>query len=102
MFVSRFLSSEFIIWVVVRAFSLQIQNLESEIQEKRRQMRVLEQRITESGEASVASASLVDMQQVIILYHHFIIVFIFLIDYAHRFFCSYKMVFVVYVFLYRF
>ncbi|XP_057496851.1 kinesin-like protein KIN-7D, mitochondrial isoform X1 [Actinidia eriantha] len=43
----------------------QIQNLEREIQEKRRQMRVLEQRITESGEASVASASLVDMQQTV-------------------------------------
>ncbi|GFY94971.1 kinesin motor family protein [Actinidia rufa] len=42
----------------------QIQNLEREIQEKRRQMGVLEQRITESGEASVASASLVDMQQI--------------------------------------
>ncbi|KAJ4837396.1 Kinesin-like protein KIN-7D, mitochondrial [Turnera subulata] len=41
----------------------QIQNLEREIQEKRRQMRVLEQRIIESGEASVANASLVDMQQ---------------------------------------
>ncbi|XP_058213223.1 kinesin-like protein KIN-7D, mitochondrial [Rhododendron vialii] len=43
----------------------QIQNLESEIQEKRRQMSVLEQRIIESGEASVANASLVDMQQTV-------------------------------------
>ncbi|KAL7002649.1 Kinesin-like protein KIN-7D, mitochondrial [Sarracenia purpurea var. burkii] len=43
----------------------QIQNLEHEIQEKRRQMRVLEQRIVESGEASVANASLVDMQQTV-------------------------------------
>ncbi|KAF8406494.1 hypothetical protein HHK36_008583 [Tetracentron sinense] len=41
----------------------QIQNLEYEIQEKRRQMRALEQRITECGEASIASVSLVDMQQ---------------------------------------
>ncbi|KAG7010897.1 Kinesin-like protein KIN-7D, mitochondrial [Cucurbita argyrosperma subsp. argyrosperma] len=41
-----------------------IQSLEHEIQEKRRQMRVLEQRITESREASVANASLVEMQQV--------------------------------------
>ncbi|KAF9620842.1 hypothetical protein IFM89_014779 [Coptis chinensis] len=41
----------------------QIQKLESEIQEKRRQMRVLEKHITESGEASIANASLVDMQQ---------------------------------------
>ncbi|KAA8546024.1 hypothetical protein F0562_020525 [Nyssa sinensis] len=41
----------------------QIQNLEREIQEKRRQMRVLEQRITENGEASISDASLVDMQQ---------------------------------------
>ncbi|XP_010531462.1 PREDICTED: kinesin-like protein KIN-7D, mitochondrial isoform X2 [Tarenaya hassleriana] len=41
----------------------QIQNLEREIQEKQRQMRVLEQRIIESGEASIANASLVEMQQ---------------------------------------
>lgn len=41
----------------------QIQNLEREIQEKRRQMRVLEQHIIESGEASIANASHVDMQQ---------------------------------------
>ncbi|XVE67033.1 hypothetical protein DITRI_Ditri08aG0127800 [Diplodiscus trichospermus] len=43
----------------------QIQNLEREIQEKRRQMRVLEQRIIESGEASIANASFVDMQQTV-------------------------------------
>ncbi|KAL5855921.1 hypothetical protein ACOSQ4_005723 [Xanthoceras sorbifolium] len=43
----------------------QIQNLEREIQEKRRQMRVLEQRIIESGEASMANASMVDMQQTV-------------------------------------
>ncbi|KAJ0971064.1 hypothetical protein J5N97_019023 [Dioscorea zingiberensis] len=42
---------------------IQIQNLERDIQEKRRQMRVLEQRIIESGETSMSSASLVDMQQ---------------------------------------
>lgn len=46
-------------------FETQIQNLESEILEKRKQMRVLEQRIIESGEASMANASLVDMQQVV-------------------------------------
>ncbi|XP_020094231.1 kinesin-like protein KIN-7K, chloroplastic [Ananas comosus] len=44
---------------------IQIQNLELEIQEKRRQLRVLEQRIMESGEASLANASLVDMQQTV-------------------------------------
>ncbi|EHA8591011.1 putative Kinesin-like protein KIN-7K, chloroplastic [Cocos nucifera] len=44
---------------------MQIQNLEREIQEKRRQMRVLEQRIIESGEASMSNASLVDMQQTV-------------------------------------
>lgn len=44
---------------------LQIHNLEREIQEKQRQMRSLEQRITESGEASIANASSVEMQQVI-------------------------------------
>ncbi|KAJ6707930.1 CENTROMERE PROTEIN E [Salix viminalis] len=43
----------------------QIQNLEREIQEKKRQMRVLEQHITESGEASITNASLVDMQQTV-------------------------------------
>ncbi|KAJ7978511.1 Kinesin-like protein [Quillaja saponaria] len=42
---------------------VQIQNLEREIQEKRRQMRILEQRIIEGGEASVANASLVEMHQ---------------------------------------
>ncbi|WZZ46107.1 hypothetical protein YC2023_042366 [Brassica napus] len=41
----------------------QIQNLEHEIQEKKRQMRALEQLIIESGEASIANASLVEMQQ---------------------------------------
>ncbi|KAI5673183.1 hypothetical protein M9H77_13547 [Catharanthus roseus] len=41
----------------------QIQNLEREIQEKKMQMRILEQRIIESGEASIANASLVEMQQ---------------------------------------
>ncbi|XP_044509375.1 kinesin-like protein KIN-7D, mitochondrial [Mangifera indica] len=44
---------------------VQIQNLEREIQEKRRQMQVLEQRIIESGEASVANQSMVDMQQTV-------------------------------------
>ncbi|KAK6121486.1 hypothetical protein DH2020_044765 [Rehmannia glutinosa] len=43
----------------------QIQNLEHEIHEKRKQMRVLEQRIVESGEASVANASMVEMQQTV-------------------------------------
>ncbi|CAK7329631.1 unnamed protein product [Dovyalis caffra] len=43
----------------------QIQNLEREILEKKRQLRVLEQRIIESGEASIANASLVDMQQTV-------------------------------------
>ncbi|KAL1810651.1 hypothetical protein ACET3Z_020716 [Daucus carota] len=42
---------------------MQIQNLECEIQEKTKQMRLLEQRITESSESSVANASLADMQQ---------------------------------------
>ncbi|WOL10565.1 kinesin-like protein KIN-7K, chloroplastic [Canna indica] len=43
----------------------QIESLEREIQDKQRQMRVLEQRITENGEASMANASLVDMQQTV-------------------------------------
>ncbi|KAL8540178.1 hypothetical protein ACS0TY_001670 [Phlomoides rotata] len=43
----------------------QIQSLEHEIQEKRKQMRVLEKHIVESGEASVANASMVEMQQTI-------------------------------------
>ncbi|KAJ6671427.1 CENTROMERE PROTEIN E [Salix viminalis] len=44
---------------------IQIQNLEREIMEKKRQMGVLEQRIIESGEASIANASVVDMQQTV-------------------------------------
>ncbi|XP_043811900.1 kinesin-like protein KIN-7D, mitochondrial isoform X2 [Manihot esculenta] len=44
---------------------IQIQNLECEIQKKRRQMRIIEQHIIESGEASIANASLVDMQQTV-------------------------------------
>uniref|UniRef100_A0A0D9XLH8 Kinesin motor domain-containing protein n=1 Tax=Leersia perrieri TaxID=77586 RepID=A0A0D9XLH8_9ORYZ len=43
----------------------QIENLECEIREKRRHMRALEQQLMESGEASVANASLMDMQQTI-------------------------------------
>ncbi|KAK8490281.1 hypothetical protein V6N13_080651 [Hibiscus sabdariffa] len=43
----------------------QIQNLEREIQDKRKQMRALEQRMIESGEASIANASFVDMQQTV-------------------------------------
>ncbi|GMH18164.1 hypothetical protein Nepgr_020005 [Nepenthes gracilis] len=42
-----------------------IQDLEREIQEKRRQIRVLEQRIVQSREASAANASLFDMQQTV-------------------------------------
>nr|XP_043620505.1 kinesin-like protein KIN-7D, mitochondrial [Erigeron canadensis] len=41
----------------------QIENLEREIEEKRRQMRVLEQQIIESNEASISNTSLADMQQ---------------------------------------
>ncbi|KAJ0252458.1 Kinesin-like protein KIN-7D [Hirschfeldia incana] len=44
----------------------QIQNLENEIHEKQRQMRALEQLIIESGEASIANASLVEMQQKVV------------------------------------
>jgi centromeric protein E len=43
----------------------QIDNLEREIREKRRHMRALEQKLMESGEASVANASMMDMQQTI-------------------------------------
>ncbi|KAE8654335.1 Kinesin-related protein 11 [Hibiscus syriacus] len=42
-----------------------IQDLEREIQEKRKQMRAFEQHIIESGEASIANASFVDMQQTV-------------------------------------
>jgi centromeric protein E len=49
----------------------QIQNLEREIHEKQRQMRGLEQLIIESGEASIANASLVEMQQVFNLHISF-------------------------------
>jgi len=50
---------------------MQIQNLEREIHEKQRQMRGLEQLIIESGEASIANASLVEMQQVFNLHISF-------------------------------
>ncbi|XP_059314265.1 kinesin-like protein KIN-7D, mitochondrial [Lycium ferocissimum] len=43
-----------------------IQNLEREIQEKREQMKILEQRIVENGEASITGASLVEMQQTLL------------------------------------
>ncbi|KAI5388440.1 kinesin-like protein KIN-7D, mitochondrial [Lathyrus oleraceus] len=43
----------------------QIENLEQEIQEKRKQMRGLEQRIIETGETSEANPSLVEMQQTV-------------------------------------
>ncbi|KAG8364366.1 hypothetical protein BUALT_Bualt19G0121300 [Buddleja alternifolia] len=43
----------------------QIQNLEREINDKRKQMRYLEQRMVESGEASVANASIAEMQQTV-------------------------------------
>ncbi|XP_076940895.1 kinesin-like protein KIN-7D, mitochondrial [Bidens hawaiensis] len=41
----------------------QIENLEKEIEEKRRQMRVLEKQIIASNEASISNTSLADMQQ---------------------------------------
>ncbi|KAK9056711.1 hypothetical protein SSX86_024073 [Deinandra increscens subsp. villosa] len=41
----------------------QIENLEQEIEEKRRQMRDLEKQIIESNEASISNTSLSDMQQ---------------------------------------
>nr|GFD03208.1 kinesin-like protein KIN-7D, mitochondrial [Tanacetum cinerariifolium] len=40
-----------------------IESLEREIEEKRRQMRVLEKQIIESNEASISNTSLADMQQ---------------------------------------
>ncbi|OIT22692.1 PREDICTED: kinesin-like protein KIN-7D, mitochondrial isoform X1 [Nicotiana attenuata] len=43
-----------------------IQSLECDIQEKREQIRILEQRIVEIGETSVTSASLVEMQQTLL------------------------------------
>ncbi|MCL7022649.1 hypothetical protein MKW94_002155 [Papaver nudicaule] len=43
----------------------QIKNLEHEIQEKKRHMRVLEKRISECTEASVGSASSIEMQQTV-------------------------------------
>ncbi|MED6181339.1 Kinesin-like protein KIN-7D, mitochondrial [Stylosanthes scabra] len=44
---------------------LQIENLEQDIQEKMKQMRILEQKIIESGESSIANSSLVEMQQTV-------------------------------------
>ncbi|KAL8143767.1 hypothetical protein V2J09_016799 [Rumex salicifolius] len=47
------------------ASKTQIHNLELEIQEKKKQLRVLEQRIAQSDEASVANTSLLDVQQTV-------------------------------------
>lgn len=58
------------------SFFVQIQKLEKEIQEKKRQMQVLEQRIIESGEASIANASIVDMQQVFNCHFHLPLLYI--------------------------
>ncbi|KAG7022268.1 Kinesin-like protein KIN-7D, mitochondrial [Cucurbita argyrosperma subsp. argyrosperma] len=44
---------------------VQIQDLEHEIQEKKRQMRALEQRIAEGDKSSVSSASVAEMQQTV-------------------------------------
>ncbi|KAH9605357.1 hypothetical protein KSS87_000156 [Heliosperma pusillum] len=51
------------------ASKTQIQSLECEIEEKRNQMRLLEQRIIQSGEASMTNASLIDMQQIVTRLH---------------------------------
>ncbi|KAJ8556054.1 hypothetical protein K7X08_022812 [Anisodus acutangulus] len=52
----------FQLWNIVNSGSV-TEMMECEIQEKRKQMRMLEQRIVESGEASIANASFVEMQQ---------------------------------------
>ncbi|KVH93143.1 Kinesin, motor domain-containing protein [Cynara cardunculus var. scolymus] len=49
--------------LIMDACCTQIDNLQLEIEEKRRQMRVLEKQIIESNQASISSTSLVDMQQ---------------------------------------
>lgn len=45
--------------------------MERDIEDKREEMRILEQRIVESGEVSISSASLVEMQQVMSHYSFF-------------------------------
>ncbi|KAL8151389.1 hypothetical protein V2J09_021197 [Rumex salicifolius] len=47
------------------AYKIQVEKMEMEIQEKRKQMMVLEKQIAESGKGSVSNASLFDMQQTI-------------------------------------
>lgn len=77
----------------------QIHNLEREIQEKRRQMRALEQKITETGEASLASASMVDMQQVLLFCAPFVVVIIHITPMHLNFQFSYFCVFTVHFFI---
>ncbi|KAL9684783.1 hypothetical protein QQ045_022224 [Rhodiola kirilowii] len=48
------------------SFNSQIQSVECEIEEKKAQMRVLEQHINKSGKASVANASISDMHQKVV------------------------------------
>ncbi|CAM8932429.1 unnamed protein product [Rhodiola kirilowii] len=48
------------------SFNSQIQSVEREIEEKKAQMRVLEQHINKSGKASVANASISDMHQKVV------------------------------------
>jgi centromeric protein E len=47
----------------------QIQKLEDEIEDKKRQMRVLEQRITGAGETIANNASPAETQQVLCFYY---------------------------------
>nr|ADD09606.1 kinesin-related protein [Trifolium repens] len=46
-------------------FKSQIETLEREIQDKRKQMRLLEQRLTETSESSMANSSIIEMQQTV-------------------------------------
>lgn len=64
------------------SFQTQVENLEHEIEEKRKQMRVLEQRIVESGEVSAANASTVEMQQVSLSCQIFLCFVAFLVELA--------------------
>jgi hypothetical protein len=74
---------------------LQIETLEREIQDKRKQMRLLEQRLTETSESSMANSSIIEMQQVFSQYYRFEAAFyvnaLIMLNHAIVFLCGFVM-----------
>jgi hypothetical protein len=74
---------------------LQIETLEREIQDKRKQMRLLEQRLTETSESSMANSSIIEMQQVFSKYYRleaaFYVNALIMLNHAIVFLCGFVM-----------